>query len=102
MITAQEVVNMVDQATEKYLTFLTLNTNKGIEHMDYESVIEKLKAWVSKNYDAEACGYTAARSYGHYDDCFDDGVNAGSAYAAYEVGCILGMELAEPEEPNYE
>lgn len=39
---------------------------------------------------------------GNYYDCFDDGFTSATSWAAYEVGCILGMELEEPEEEEYE
>jgi len=65
-------------------------------------IIEELKEWVNRNYSSSKCGWTAQRSFGNCDDCFDDGSESGSSYAAYEVGKILGMELKEPVEPNYE
>jgi len=67
-----------------------------------EDKIQELKKWVKDNYNSNKCGWTAERSFGNYDDCFDDGCGAGTSFAAYEVGCILGMELKEPAEPTYE
>lgn len=34
----------------------------------------------------------------NYYDCFFDGESCGTSYAAYEVGQILGLELAPPED----
>ena len=62
----------------------------------------KLKKWVNKNYKSYATGWTAERSRGNYDDCFEDGITSGTSWAAYEVGCILGMDLEDPDEPDYE
>lgn len=58
--------------------------------------------WVNKNYDSVATGWTSERSFGNYDDVFDDGLTSGYAWAAYEIGQILGMNLEEPDEPDYE
>lgn len=63
-----------------------------------EEMIEKIKEWVNKNYDPYACGFTPQRSEGNYYDCFFDGESCGTSYAAYEVGQILGLELAPPED----
>ena len=65
-------------------------------------VENKLKKWVNKNYKSYTTGWTAERSRGNYDDCFEDGSDSGRSWAAYEVGCILGMDLEDPDEPDYE
>ena len=67
-----------------------------------EEMIKKLKEWVKENYNPCQCGWTSQRSEGNYDDCFEDGSASGTAYAAYEIGCILGMKLEEPDEPDYD
>jgi hypothetical protein len=67
-----------------------------------ELMIKKLEEWVHKYYDPNVCAYTAERSYGNYDDCFADGAVSGVSWAAYEVGKILGVELEEPQEPEYD
>lgn len=63
-----------------------------------EEIIEKLKEW----YSSYACSYTSEKSMGNYDDCFSDGVTYGTSFAAYEVGQILGMDLEELVEEDYE
>lgn len=63
---------------------------------DFEEIINKLKHWVSKNYDSRACAYTVERSMGNYDDVFFDGDDYGTSWAAYSVGRILGMDLPAP------
>jgi len=65
-------------------------------------IIEELKKKVKENYSPHTCGWTSQRSEGNYDDCFNDGCESGASYAWYEVGCILGMKLEKPEEPEYE
>lgn len=60
----------------------------------------ELKEWVKTNYNPAACGWTAERSFGNCDDCFYDGQESGTSYAAYKVGQILGMDLEEPNEPG--
>lgn len=60
-------------------------------------VINKLKQWVKDNYHQHSTGWTPERSMGNYDDCFYDGAEYGTSWAAYEIGCILGMKLKEPE-----
>lgn len=65
-------------------------------------IIEKLKEWVEENYSSYACSYTSEKSMGNYDDCFCDGVTCGTSFAAYEVGQILGMDLDELVEEDYE
>jgi len=70
--------------------------------MSPEEIIAKLKKEVLKNYSASKCGWTSQMSEGNYDDCFNDGMESGGSMAWYEVGCILEMDLPEPEEPEYE
>lgn len=65
-------------------------------------MIEKIKAWVKETYSPEACGATSEWSAGNCDDCFNDGYNAGLSDAAYTVGQVLGMDLPEPDEPEYD
>lgn len=67
--------------------------------MTYE-LKEILMKWVEENYKQYATGWTWMRSEGNDCDCFDDGFESGTSWAAYEVGCLLGMELEEPDEPE--
>lgn len=67
-----------------------------------KEIIEKLKDWVEENYKQYATGWTYERSDGNSADCFDDGFTSGISWAAYEVGCLLGMELEEPDDPEWE
>ena len=60
-------------------------------------IIEQLKAWVKDNYKQYTTGWTYERSEGNYYDCFDDGMECGTSWAAWTVGQILGMELEEPD-----
>lgn len=62
------------------------------------SITDEVKEWVKTNYNPAACGWTAERSFGNCDDCFYDGQESGISCAAYEIGCILGLDLEEPEE----
>ena len=57
-----------------------------------------LEKWVRNNYKQYTTGWTWERSEGNSFDCFDDGYQCGTSWAAYEVGQILGMELEEPNE----
>lgn len=63
-----------------------------------EDKIKKLEKWVKENYKVYTMNWTAERSMGNYDDCFDDGIDSGASWAAYEVGQILGMTLEKPNE----
>ena len=67
-----------------------------------EETIKNLKEYVKGNYSPRKCGWTSQRSEGNYDDCFNDGFESGTSSAAYEIGCILNMDLEEPDEPEYE
>lgn len=67
-----------------------------------DDIRRRLEEWVKENYNSGATSYTVERSRGNCDDCFYDGEECGRSWAAYEVGCILGMELEEPEEPDEE
>lgn len=66
--------------------------------MDNEKVIAKIKKLVNKYYDEDTYTWTAERSRGNYDDCFDDGFNCGEACLAYSIGKILGMDIIEPKD----
>lgn len=65
-----------------------------------KKIIEQLKQEVRRNYSPAKCGWTSQRSMGNYDDCFNDGIKCGESYVWYQVGCILGMNLPEPIEPD--
>ncbi|MCC0726332.1 MULTISPECIES: hypothetical protein [unclassified Clostridioides] len=62
-----------------------------------EEKINKIKILVKENYDSSVCGFTAERSAGNFDDCFDDGYVCGSSWLAHQIGKILEMDLEEPE-----
>jgi hypothetical protein len=62
---------------------------------------KKLEEWVKDNYKQYSTGWTSERSAGNYD-CFNDGYESGTSWAAYQIGCILGMKLEEPDEPDEE
>ena len=58
---------------------------------------EVLETWVKENYKPHTTGWTYERSSGNDFDCFNDGYQCATSWAAYEIGSILGMELEEPE-----
>lgn len=65
-----------------------------------ENIRKALEKWVKDNYDQTTTGWTWMRSDGNSFDCFNDGYQCATSWAAYEVGCILGMELEEPDMPE--
>lgn len=72
------------------------------EEIQMEDIIEKLKTIVNSNYNSQSCAYTEERSDGNSSDVFEDGYACGESWLAYKIGCILGMELEEPEQPEYD
>ena len=70
--------------------------------MTEKEIVAILKKKVKSEYQPHKCGWTSQRSAGNYDDCFEDGSESGASWVLYEVGCILGMDLPKPEEPNYD
>lgn len=66
-----------------------------------DDLVQQLKKIIIANYDSYACGYTEERSEGNYTDVFSDGVNNGSSCLAYEIGCLIGLDLEKPKEPKY-
>ena len=66
-----------------------------------ENMIEKIKKLVEENYSSEMCGATSEWSHGNSDDVFSDGESSGRSWLAYEIGCILNMDLEKPQEPKY-
>ena len=62
-----------------------------------EEILKELKKWVKKNYKTYNFNWTDERSRGNDSDCFNDGYESGTSNSAYTVGCILGMELEEPD-----
>lgn len=60
------------------------------------------KEVILSRYKPDRCSYTAMRSHGNSDDVFQDGEQSGEHYTYYHLGIMLGMELPEPEEPDYE
>lgn len=65
-----------------------------------KKIREELEKWVRDNYKQYTTGWTWERSEGNCYDCFDDGCESATSWAAYEVGCILGMDLEEPDYPE--
>lgn len=61
------------------------------------NIMERLEKWVLDNYKQYTTGWTWERSEGNCYDCFDDGSEYATSWAAYEVGCILGMDLEDPD-----
>lgn len=57
----------------------------------------QLEQWVRNNYKQYTTGWTFERSEGNYCDCFYDGCEHATSWAAWEVGCILGMDLEDPD-----
>lgn len=57
------------------------------------NIIEQLESWVKENYNSYALEYTYERSEGNSSDCFEDGFECGTSFAALEVGKILGMDI---------
>lgn len=57
------------------------------------NIIEQLESWVKENYNNYALEYTYERSEGNSSDCFEDGFECGTSFAALEVGKILGMDI---------
>lgn len=66
-----------------------------------KELLDELKKIVLRNYNSRMCGATSEWSAGNYDDVFSDGEACGSSWLAYEIGCLLGMELEQPQEPKY-
>ena len=67
-----------------------------------EDKIKNLMEWVNKKYSPTKCGWTMFRSEGNYADVFSDGMASGTSWAAYEIGSILGMDLEQPDDPDYD
>lgn len=57
------------------------------------NIIEQLESWVKENYNSYALEYTYERSEGNSSDCFEDGFECGTSFAALEIGKILGMDI---------
>lgn len=65
-----------------------------------DEIKKKLEKWVIDNYKQYTTSWTWQRSEGHSYDCFNDGCEYATSWAAYEVGSILGMDLEEPDWPK--
>ena len=58
-----------------------------------DKILDKLKEVVRLNYSSEYCGATEEWSEGNSYDVFSDGEKSGRSWLAYEIGCLLNMEL---------
>lgn len=96
MVDSQHNRNHRLERLSRWLLIEKEKINKWIKKLK-----NKLIEWVKNNYSPKACGYTEMRSSGNESDVFCDGYDCGISNAAYEIGCILGMELKEPEEQDY-
>ena len=57
--------------------------------------MQELKEYIIKYYNPRALSYTAERSYGNYNDVFEDGYECGLATAIDDIVSILGLEVIE-------
>lgn len=64
--------------------------------------LERIKELINGRYSSHHCGYTEMRSEGNGNDVFQDGLDCGTSSILYEIGCILGMDLEDPEEQDFE
>lgn len=62
--------------------------------------VQKIKELILTTYDTNICEYTPERSFGNYDDVFNDGYECGQSWLAYSISQILNMDLPEPELPD--
>ena len=65
--------------------------------MNEKETLEELKKYLEKTYHQYATGWTYERSEGNFCDCFSDGYECGQAITCYEIACIIGLDLPEPE-----
>lgn len=83
-----------------------MNTAEYYNNEDMDSVFEliadmqRIKECIYKNYSPTKCGWTSERSEGNFNDCFNDGYEYGTSWAAYSISQILDMDLPEPELPD--
>lgn len=70
--------------------------------MDNLEIIMKVKEYVIKHYNADACALTAERSMGNFDDVFYDGRERGEAWTLYAIAELMGFqdELENPVEAD--
>ena len=61
---------------------------------------QKIKELILTTYDKRICEYTPERSFGNYDDVFNDGYECGQSCLAYAISQNLNMDLPEPELPD--
>ena len=62
--------------------------------------VQKIKELILTTYDRRICDYTPERSFGNFDDVFNDGYECGQSWLAYSISQILNMELPKPELPD--
>ena len=60
-----------------------------------ENKIKELKEYIVKYYKPRALSYSALRSWGNYNDVFEDGYECGFATAVADIINILGIEVIE-------
>ena len=58
--------------------------------------LDKIEAYIKKNYKPEVGEKTSLWSHGNSDDVFSDGWDQGECYALWEIGKMIGMELPDP------
>ncbi len=67
-----------------------------------EEMVALVKQVIKEQYNPRHASYIEIRSQGNSSDVFEDGCDCGRANALYMIGDILGMDLEEPEESDYE
>lgn len=62
-----------------------------------KNIRNELEQWVKKNYKQYVTGWICKHFRKSETVFYDAGREAGRAWAAYEIGSILGMDLEDPD-----
>jgi len=64
--------------------------------------LEKIKAYIKKNYEPEDGCATSMRSHGNSDDVFLDGQDRGKCLALWALSKLAGVSLPRPHDQDFE
>lgn len=97
------IVSNPTESQEKYRVKLCeiLGIETENRFKNNNEIIKSIEKIVDSNYNSMDCGRTSEGSAGNSDDCFNDGECYGRSWLAYEIGCVLGMSLEDPEQQKY-
>lgn len=70
--------------------------------MNTDEKLAKLQKYIIINYDSTAGARTPLWSHGNSDDVFYDGEQYGKCMALWRIAGVIGMDVPDPDEQDWD